>query len=245
MNRLVRTELLKQRTTRTVVAALVAVPALVALVAAVVLDAAGKQGNDPLGPDSLVQVVGAPADAITLVALLLGVIGMAGEYRHQTITTTFLATPRRRDVVLAKLGAHAITGAVLGLLSVVTALVVAVPWLVSSDVAIDVDARLIGVSLGVVASTALYMALGVSVGALVRNQTAAVGVVLGWVLAVEGILGDVFAGAAFVDWLPAAVGRAIVHGCDLPAGVGVAAFAAYVAGFAVLATRFTVRRDVT
>ena len=249
MNQLIRTELLKQRTTRTFVAAVAAVPALVALVTWVVLDAAGTNGNEPLSPDSLAQAVGSPHSIVTVIALVLGILGMAGEHRHQTITTTFLAVPRRRDVVVAKLAAHALTGAALGLLSVAAALVVAVPWLQTNDIAIHVDGDLAGISLGLVGASALYGALGVSIGALVRNQTAAVAVVLGWLLAVEGIIGDVFAGSSFVDWLPVAAGREIVHAGGtsggLSAPVAAAIFTAYVAGFAVLAARLTLRRDVT
>jgi ABC-2 type transport system permease protein len=89
MNRLVRTELLKQRTTRTGVAGILAAPALAGLMTSAILGAAGKQGNDPLGPDSLVQAVGAPAAAVTIVTLFLGLLATAGEHRHQTITTTY------------------------------------------------------------------------------------------------------------------------------------------------------------
>ena len=39
-------------------------------------------------------------------AMILGITGMTGEYRYQTITPTFLATPRRARVVLAKMAAH-------------------------------------------------------------------------------------------------------------------------------------------
>jgi len=49
-------------------------------------------------------------------AMILGITGMTGEYRYQTITPTFLATPRRARVVLAKLGAHLGVGVVYGLL---------------------------------------------------------------------------------------------------------------------------------
>ena len=156
MNRLVRTELLKQRTTRTFVAGIAAAPVIAGLVTIAILSAAGKQGNDPLSPDNLVQVLGAPAGAITLIAVLLGVVGTAGEYRHQTITTTFLASPRRRDVVIAKLAAHSLTGAVMAVLSLAVSTAIAVPWLRSSGVDIHVGGDTIRVAAGLVVSTALY-----------------------------------------------------------------------------------------
>ncbi len=79
MNRNIRTELLKQRSTRMFVAGVLAAPVIAALVTFAVFSAAGKQGNAPLGPLSLVQAIGAPASIITLIAVMLGVFGMAGE----------------------------------------------------------------------------------------------------------------------------------------------------------------------
>ena len=249
MNHLIRTELLKQRTLRTFVAGIAAVPIIAGLVAIAILDAAGKEGNEPLSADTLTQVTGGPAAVITLVALLLGVLGMAGETRHQTITTTFLATPRRRNVVIAKLAAHALTGALIGGLSIVMSAAIAVPWLRASGVDIHITGDCVRVAAGLVASTALYGALGVAIGAVLRNQTVAVAVVLTWLLAVEGIVSDLLHGAAFVHWLPAAAGRSLVHigarGDSLPVPVAAGVFALYVAAFAAVGARLTVHRDIT
>ncbi len=102
---------------------------------------------------------------------------------------------------------------------------------------------------GLVVSTALYASLGVSIGALIRNQTAAAAVVLIWLLAVEGLVGNLLGGYEFVRWLPAAAGRALVHveptgdGLSLP--VAAAVFSAYVGVFAVAGARFTLHRDIT
>ena len=249
MNRLVRTELLKQRATRTVVAGIAAAPVIAALLTIAILSAAGKHGNDPLGPDNLVQVLGAPAGVITLIAILLGVFGMAGEYRHQTITTTFLASPRRRDVVTAKLAAYSITGAVMAALSLTVSTAIAVPWLRSSGVDIHVGGDAIRVAAGLVVSTALYAALGVSIGALIRNQTAAAPAVLVWLLAVEGLIGDLLGRSELMRWFPAAAGRALVHvgptGDNLSPPVAAVVFGAYVVVLAAAGPRLTIRRDIT
>ena len=249
MNRLVRTELLKQCTTRTLVAGICATSVVAGLITLAILSLSGKQGNDPLGPDTLVHVIGGPAAVITPIAVLLGVLGMAGEYRHQTITTSFLASPRRRDVLIAKLVAHSLTGALIGLLSVAVSAAIAVPWLYASGVSVHLDGQSVRVAAGLVVSMALYSSLGVSIGALLRNQTTAAAVVLIWLLAVEGIIGDLFHGAAVVQWLPAATGRALVHigpsgdSLAVPAAAGI--FAVYVAGFAAAGTRLTLDRDIT
>lgn len=247
MNRLIRAELLKQRTTPVFLLAFAAVPVIAALVTFGVYGAAGRQGNAPLGLDSLVQALGSPAAVLTLITLLLGIVGMAGEYRHQSITTTLLVAPRRRDVVLAKLAAHTITGAAMATVSLAVSAAIAVPWLASAGVEVNLDGRVLAIAAAMVFSTALHAALGVAVGALAQNQTAAVAAVLVWLLAVEGILASVLHSPAVLDWLPGALAAALVGaGAEgIPAWAAAAGLTAYVAGFSALASRFVVSRDVT
>ena len=249
MKRLIHTELLKLRTTPVFPIGVAAMAVVAALVTVAVFGAAGHQGNEPLGDHSLAQAVGAPASIVTTVALLLGVLGMAGEYRHQTITTTFLGTPRRREVVASKLVAHAMLGATIATMTIAITAAIAIPWLDSAGVAVHVAGDVMGVAAGLLLSTALYGALGVAVGALVRNQTAAAIVVLVWLLAVEGLLANVFGSPWLVHWLPAGVGGVIVHmhsGDDtMPMWAATMTLVGYVAAFATAGTRFTVNRDVT
>jgi ABC-2 type transport system permease protein len=243
--RLVRTELLKQRTLRLYVAGFVAAPVVAGLVVLAVFGAAGKQGNPPLEPENLLQVVGAPAPVITMLALLLGVLGMAGEYRHQTITTSYLATPRRRDVVVAKLAAHTVTAVAMAWAAVVATLAVAVPWLQSAGVPIRFRGEMVGLVLGLVGSCALHAALGVGIGAIVRNQTAAITVVLVWFLAVEGLLSDVLGGFGRWDgWMPgeAAAGLVTPDGQLL---VSALTFLAYVAVAAAAGIALQTRKDIS
>ena len=128
MTRLVRAELPKLRTTRTAygLAALAA-----AGTAALVAGSAARRpaGQPALSADSLPMLVPAPAQPLTLAALLLGILGMAGEFRHQTVTQTFLVTPDRGRVVAAKLVASPWHGIAMALASSAAVLAVGLPWL--------------------------------------------------------------------------------------------------------------------
>jgi ABC-2 type transport system permease protein len=129
MTRLVRSELLKLRTTRTTRVLLALAAAGTAALIAAVLLLAGQPGQPALGPDALRQLVLVPAQPLTLAALVLGVLGMAGELRHGTATSTFLVTPERGRVVAAKLAAAAVTGLAMSLASSAAVLAVGLPWL--------------------------------------------------------------------------------------------------------------------
>ena len=242
MRRLVRTELRKQRTVPTTAIAGVLVVATAVLVTVAIVTTAGQDGNPLLGRDSFEDLLRAPASVVTLVALVLGILGMAGEHRHRTVTTTFLAIPRRGAVVRAKLAAHALSGAALATLALVTTAAMSVPWLRSDGVPVVVDGDVVAVVAGFVASTALFGALGVAVGTLVRNQTAALGGVLVWLLTAEGLLSG-FVGRA-PEVLPAAAGAAMVRP-DGDALLGALALAGTVAAVAMVGTRLVVSRDVT
>jgi ABC-2 type transport system permease protein len=247
VNRLLRAELLKQRTTPAFLVAYAAVPVLAALVTFAVYSMAGRQGNDPLGPDSVLHATGAPASVVSTLALLLGVVGMAGEYRHGTIVTTMLAAPRRWDIVVAKAAAHALAGAVMAIVTIAVSLAIAVPWLVSAGVDVRLTAEVVRVAGALVATTALYGALGAVAGALLHNQSAAIGVVLVWLLKGEDLLAGALGHWSIGDWLPAALGEGLVRaGAGHPARwAAVLVLVAYVALFTAAGARVVVRRDVT
>lgn len=247
MNRLIHTELLKQRTTPVVQIAVLAAPMLAGLITFAVLSTAGRNGNDPLGPDSLTALLAAPASVITTVALLLGILAMAGETRHQTITTTLLATPARPRVLAAKLLSQALVGLALAAATLAVTLVIALPWLRNGGVPIDLGTDHVRVSAGLLAATALWGTLGVAIGALVRNQTAAALGILIWILGIEGLLATVIGWGWLGDWLPVSAAAAMVQldGPGLSMGAGAAVFTSYVAGLALAAVRITLPRDIT
>ena len=96
MRSLLAAEVLKLRTTRTTWVLLL-VGALLAGVTAAALVGSGSLEDDR----ALALAQGASFAAF--LALVLGALLVTSEYRHGTITTTFLGEPRRGRVLAAKL----------------------------------------------------------------------------------------------------------------------------------------------
>jgi ABC-2 type transport system permease protein len=239
---LITNEVLKLRTVR---------GPLLLLAGAQLVIIAGASGLFVSGADisasRTVQAAVAHAGLVSLFSLVLGIIGMAGEYRHRTITDTYLSTPDRGRVEAAKLAVYAGAGALFGVVSVVVATITTAVWLAIKGGSLDLaDGDLWRTLVGCVGWNAGFAAIGVGIGALIRNQAAAVAVALAWLALVEGIVGQLL-GTGLSRWLPFASGVAM-EGIDsngLSQAGGTLVVAAYSLIFAVVAVSTTVRRDVT
>ena len=101
-------------------------------------------------------------------------MGMAGEWRHRTITSTVLAAPKRVRLLGAKLLSYAVAGAVLSLVVTVTAMVVGLLILSARGETTVGVADLADVLWRNLLVAALLGGFGVLVGGLVRNQVVAI-----------------------------------------------------------------------
>ena len=252
MIRLVRAELTKLATTRLVYGMAAAMAAFAVLIVAA--NAAGVEGAPPLSAYSFPAFVAAPTKLLAGAALLLGILGMAGEFRHQTVTQTFLVTPDRGRVVAAKLVAYPLAGIALALATLAVTAAVAAGWLAAKGITPSslLDARLgrvLGVVLlGAVLAAGLCGLVGVGVAALVRNQVAALVAMLVWVLVVEGLLMSLLSAPSLGKWLPSAAAAAAISspgGARLSRLGGTLLLAAYALAFALVGTSLVVRRDIT
>lgn len=161
MNQLIRAELLKLRTTRTAFWTVVGLPTAVALgVSSSIASAGGSGGGFPLETVEGVRNVLGASSSGALIALILGILAMNGECRHQTVTQTFLVTPLRHRVVAAKFVAFAIVGLLLAVAASALTLVIALPWLASEGAHVRVVKDVGLVFLGATAGTVLYGAWG-------------------------------------------------------------------------------------
>jgi hypothetical protein len=171
--RLIGAELLKIRTTRTFWGLTAGAVGLVLLIVVLSLWL-----DDSLGTETDVRDLLSVAGFSGLLALVLGVVVGAGEYRHGTIAWTLLVTPQRLRAVSAQAVACAVAGAMIGLTAFLLATAVAIPWLSAKDVPLPPVSELLELVAGVVAYAGLAAALGAGLGALLRNQVAAVVIVL-------------------------------------------------------------------
>jgi ABC-2 type transport system permease protein len=110
-----RSELLKQRTTRTTGALLLWM--LVLIVIIVLLHSFGLDAATLRGAANQPKVYGWGTSIGALFAALLGTLSVTSEIRTGTIRPTLLATPNRTLVIGAKMIAAAIGGASVGLIA--------------------------------------------------------------------------------------------------------------------------------
>jgi ABC-2 type transport system permease protein len=174
---LLRSELLKVRTIRTHLWLAVATGGLV-VIASVSVSASSAVIKSASDDRAVAQIA-----AIALVfSLIVGIIVMAGETTHGTVTQTLVATPVRERVVLAKAGVAALMAFGLALLAEVLVLAITVP---GASLHFH-NARL--VFLGILLGAPLVGALGVGLGAVVRSQGSGIAFSLVWLLIGEHIV---------------------------------------------------------
>jgi len=237
-------ELLKLRTVRGPLL-LLAAGQLVVIAGASGLFVSGADIADPKTPLRAV----AHAGLVSIFSLILGIVGMAGEYRHKTVTDTFLGTPRRGQVVAAKLVVYAAAGAVVGLVSAVVSTAVTALWMSGKGSSLDLsDAAVWRTLAGCVVWNACFAAIGVGLGALIRNVVGAIAVALAWIPLVEGIVSQLVGDLS--KWLPFASGVSLedipaANVEQLPPWGGGLVLVAYALVFAVVAVSTAVRRDVS
>jgi ABC-2 type transport system permease protein len=245
---LVRSELLKQRTTR---AGALLLAWMVGLVLLLILLHVFSLGSDEMSSRAgQLKVVGWGTSVAALFASLLGAMSITAEIRHGTIRPTFLATPRRERVVAAKLLACGLAGLGVGLLAETLAAAIEAGGLAARGLHIELTAGDYAQLLaGGAAAGALFAAIGVGVGAVVRHQVSTIAGLCVWLLLIETtLIGNVpsagkFAPGAAAGAIAGAVQTQSAAKLVSPA-VGVLLLALYAALAASAGAFLTTRRDV-
>jgi ABC-2 type transport system permease protein len=253
MRRLIAAEFRKLLTTRLWLLLLLGSAALTALFAglAIAFDRAIDNPTPALwsaGGQRTLFSVGAGTKPLVAV---LALIGLTGEFRHRTAAATFLATPRRGRVVLAKLVTYALVGVGYALVCVLVTVAIALPWLAAKGIDVSLTDNGIPATLaGVVAVLAIFGLIGVGLGALVRDQAASVVGLLVYLFVVEQVVTRIPALGSWTSYLPGAAANALTRVSQsdqhlLQPWQGGLVLAGYGLALALAGTMLSMRRDIT
>lgn len=189
MSALVRAELLKVRTVRSWWAYLIVILLLVGIAVA------GDTGANSKARGQLEFQLGLIESAgfASLIALILGIVLVTNEFRHGTVTPTFLAAPVRERVLAAKAVAGTLIAILFALLALLVAAAIAIPWLMI----VGAELHLLDGEVGTraaqtVVTCVLWALLGITIGALVQSQVAALVGTLIWAFLGETLLWGLF-----------------------------------------------------
>lgn len=245
MSRLLRAEWLKASSTRMW---WVLFGVGIGLTALSVVPAILLSGTDPqfsLETTTMMNQMWAGIASASVIALVLGIIAVTGEFRHQTITESFLIEPRRTAFVTAKAVVQAAWGVLLALVCGGMGILLAIA-LLPTQPHLPVDwGHVFGVYGAAVLLFALYAVLGVAVGALIRSQVIALVVALLWVMLIEPLIVTFLPDVG--KWLPGGGANAFLQSSPdlLPLWGGALLLLGYTVVFSAIAVRTTLQRDIT
>jgi hypothetical protein len=235
---------LKLRTTTTVWSLLGTMTALVT--AAVALHGASLPAADLAGPANQGRILAFGVSLGTVFAALLSALTITAEHRHGTIRPTLLGVPNRARVLLAKAAVGSAAALGFGLAAAAIADAVLLVTLNARGIPVQLDSgstpRLL---LGAAAAAAVYAALGVGVGALVRNQVPTLIGIFAWLFIVENLLIDALPDLS--RYLPASLAQelaASIAQARQPISTSLALLAAYAAVLLLLGGLRMTRTDV-
>lgn len=176
----------------------------------------GSSGAPPLPEETLPATLYSTATAVGYVfPLLVGTLMVTAEFRHKTLTPTFLATPRRGRVLVAKLAVGVLLGALLGVVGVLASVGVSAGILSGFGLDTQFASTDTWAMVGrMLLAYVLWALIGIGVGALVRNQVGAIVGVLVFTQFLEpiGRAASAFVEglADFTQFLPGAASDALV-----------------------------------
>ncbi len=183
-----RAEWLKVFSTRTWIGIVLAAFVFTAMTVFGYAQIAGTLGIPTLDDIALMNLLyGGSATGVAL-ALILGVVGATAEYRYGTVDHTYLISPKRSRVLIAKLIVHAVIGALVGLASFGIAVGATQLAVAGKSHAVVETADLIGIGVATVAAFSIYTMLGIAFGSLVRNQLVGVAATFGWIFIFERLM---------------------------------------------------------
>jgi ABC-type transport system involved in multi-copper enzyme maturation permease subunit len=265
---LIRSEILKIRTTNVWWIMLIAMAAFTGLALVVNCFSASnsltqlQQQHQPAGP----HLAGLASAVYTsgqlfglLLAMIMGILIITNEFHHQTATPTFLTTPVRAKVIAGKLVAALVWGAVFAAVATVISVIAGAIFFTSEGYSTSLgDWGVIKAILLNLLAFGIWAVFGLGLGTLLRNQIGSVVVALvlylvaqNLVVALLAFLSDHFHNDNFLKayfYMPSGASQVMTQSVDLPHAPAWWIGAIVLAGYGIVAglvgTAVTTRRDI-
>ena len=264
MARAIKAEFRKFFTTRMWWGIAIPVFGLSAAVSGLLAAFSNPSGNKELGipPSSAIEAAtnvyasGPGVQFGYLFTLCIGVLMIGSEYRHKTLSVTFLSVPKRTQVMLAKVIAMLGIGGLYGVLFLIAAVGVGGTTLASKGgSAFPEPGQLARTLLLLLLALGLWGLIGLGAGILIPNQVVALLVTIGIAWMVEPFAGFLLAltswGSGVAHFFPSQATQAMLANTPTPGTsllswwAGALVLLAYAVVLAGIGSLLTVRRDVT
>jgi ABC-2 type transport system permease protein len=239
----IRAELLKMRSTRTMIGLIVGMIALIlltGLLTGLLTHPSGLASREDqrqlLSVSSLAGVFSA----------LAGVLLVTSEYRFGTIRPTFLFNPARSRVLTAKVVAGALAGLAFGVFAEAIGWAIGYAILDGRGITIVLSSSdILLLTLGGLAGAALWGAIGAALGAIIHNQVGAIITLLAWGLVIDNLLFGLVPSVG--RFMPTRASDALmglrVHHLVSP-GAGAISLIAWAGALALVGIARSVRQDI-
>lgn len=244
-----RSELIKLTSTRTVYGLILGAMVVLALGTWSTISSAGA--DNVTGPLHTQPFFFLGAVNLGAFALILGIRAMTDEFHYGTVVFSAVTTRSRARLVTAKATVAAAAAATLAVLAQATMASLAlaltgrslIPPSTHLNSSLQVTVTDWAAMAGLGVASALWAAIGVGVGALVRQQVAAIVGAIIWVLVVENLGAELLGTTG--RYLPGQAAQGLAQLPDLltvPAAATL--LTGYAAAFLLLGHRSLVRRDI-
>jgi ABC-2 type transport system permease protein len=239
----IKAELLKLRSTRTAIAlilAMVALTLLITLLTGLLSHPSGLMGKE--NQRTLLSV----SSFAGVFSALAGVLLVTSEYRFGTIRPTILFNPVRSHILGAKVVAGALAGVAFGVVGEAINWAVGYAVLEGRGITVVLSSDdILLLTLGGLAGTALWGAIGAGLGAIIHNQVGAIIALLAWGLVVDNILFGLVPSVG--RFMPTNASDALMglreHHLLAP-GAGAVILIAWAGALAVVGITLSVRQDI-
>lgn len=184
---LVKSEVLKVRSTQVWMWMVLPAVALTAL-STIGTTYGSIHDNETVGTPIRYYDIFTQSGGAAIALLVIGILGLTTEFRHQTITPTLLATPNRRSLIAGKAVSYVLFSVFYAIICVIVNFAIAIIWLNAKHLPVELGHGVAGGVIKAFVALVLTALFGLGLGALLKNQAASMVIGILYFAVINGLL---------------------------------------------------------